>query len=638
MAEIAGPPQQCPTCGATNRPRVTWCIECGEPLDAPAAPGPRAGAPLTPLRMSAPDQATARRRRWEVLVGLGLVLVVLLAGGADWLMQEHGDRFYRAGVAATEARHWADAHAAFRDAGAYRDAPRRAAEAAANVQELETAYARGKAAAAAGDWDTAIAAYTTVAGLQPDYADVAMRLPAAETARLQQGAAGVIYQVGGPAGGLFVVGPPGAPPQRLPGSSGGSRVRLFPAPGRYAIYDIPDPHKRQPLSETDEGRVLLLADLADPAAPRTYALPPAFTLDGRGRPAADGFWWVQPLPYDATPQVFYYEYATHSAIPLPWGDGWDVAATDPPRNRVLRVREETTGTAQVRTRLYLGDARGSKSEVVTVVDGTVQDARISPDGEHILFVNVRLLPERTLYRLTLLRLGVPVGQAQPRGRPRESVLETLSLPAGSSQSAGRLDARFVPGPGLTRVLSDLTDARGRRQTIFDLDSSIRTTFWIGLPAPFLRETFAVSPSGRFVITQHLDPEGFRMVLQPAERLIEQHTWQAPNPPEGWAVTAFSPDEDYLLYTTTVLPRGRAKQPYVVYTTPLAADGRPGPARLVYRGYYDRATVPSPAPTLPPGGRTLLYLTAEGVLRVAALDGRFDLPFASGVRRLWAPSQ
>jgi hypothetical protein len=75
---------------------------------------------------------------------------------------------------------------------------------------------------------------------------------------------------------------------------------------------------------------------------------------------------------------------------------------------------------------------------------------------------------------------------------------------------------------------------------------------------------------------------------------------------------------------------------VIYTAPLDAEGQPGPPRLIYRGHYDRRTVPSPAPALPPGGRTLVYLTAEGVLHVAALDGRFDLPFAAGVRRLWAP--
>ena len=639
MADPARRPQTCPTCGATNRSQVTWCIECGEPLDGPT-PARRAGAILTPLRMAAPDQATERRRRWEVLVGVGLALAVLLAGGADWLMQEHGDRFYRAGAAAAVARHWADAEAAFAGAGAYRDAPRRAAEAAANVQQLETAYAEGAAAAAAQDWDSAIAAYTTVAGLQADYADVAVRLPAAEAARLQAGATGVIYQVSGPAGGLFVVGPPGAPPQRLPGSTGGSRVRLFPAPGRYAIYDIPDPHTLSSAPsglETDEDRVLLLADLAAPAAPATYALPADFTLEGRGRPAADGFWWFQPLAYATTPQVFYYEYATHTVSPLPWRAGWEVVATDPARNWVVRAQQENAGTAQVRTWLYLTDASGSMFEPATVVDGTVQGAQISPDGLHILFVNVQRRPARIVYRLMLLRLAVREWQAQPRGRPRESVLDTITLPPDSSPSAIRLDARFVPGSGPTRVLSDLTDQWGRRQTIFDLDSSIRTTFWVGLPAPFLRETFAVSPAGRFVITQHLDPEGFRLVLQPANRLIEQREWLVPNPPDGWAVTSFSPDEDYLLYTTTVLPSGRAKQPYVIYTAALAADGQPGPPRLVYRGYYDRTRVPAPAATLAPGGRTLLYLTAAGVLHVAALDGHFDRPFASSVRRLWAPT-
>jgi hypothetical protein len=640
MAEPTSRPQQCPTCGATNRPQVTWCIECGEPLDLPVAPerAGRPGAALSPVRMAAPDRATARRLRWEYLVGVGLLLAVLLAGGVDWLIQENGDRFYRAGVIAADARRWEEARAAFQAAGPYRDAPRRAAEAAANVQQLETAYARGVAAAAAQDWDTAVAAYTTVAGLQPDYGGVAERLPAAEAARAQQGAAGVIYQVGGAGGGLFVVGPPGTPPQRLPGSTGGSRVRLFPAPGRYVVYDIPDPHKRAPPPgfETDEQRVLLLADLADPAAPRSYALPAAFTLEGRGRPAAGGFWWFQPLPYDTTPPVFYYDYATHTAIPLPWRDGWEVVATDPARDWLVRAHQENPGTPQVRTWLYLINAQGTMHELATVVKGTVQAAQISPDGLHLLFVNVQRGLSRIEQHLTLVRLGVRERRPDPFGRARASVLETLIVPVASPQSGGRLQARFLSGQPL-RILSDLTDQQGRRQTLYDLDTGIRTTFGGSLPPPFMRETFAVSPAGRFVVTQHLDPEGFRLVVQPVERLTEQQELLVRNPPDGWAVTAFSPDEDYLLYTTTVLPRGRAKQPYAVYGAALAADGRPGPPRLFYRGYYERAAVPSPALIPASGGRTLLYITSEGVLRVAALDGHFDSPFAAQVRRLWAPT-
>jgi hypothetical protein len=322
-------------------------------------------------------------------------------------------------------------------------------------------------------------------------------------------------------------------------------VRLFPAPGRYAVYDIPDPHALPSLSETDEGRVLLLADLADPVAPRTYALPPAFTLDGAGRAATEGFWWIEPGTAYPAPHIFYYEYATHSVTTLPARAGWTVAAPDAPRTRLLFAETTQAPAGSAQTMLYLSDARGAVPEPVAVADGTVQGAQISPDGRYLIFTAVQRQATQIQQRLILVRLAVPPDPTAPRVQPRQSVLDTLTLPLDNALSAGRLDTRFLPSAP-TRVLSDLTDSRGRRQTIFDLDSGIRTTFWIGLPAPCLRETFAVSPSGGFVITQHLDPTGFRMVIQPADRLIEQHAWQVPNPPDGWAVTAFSRDEDYLL--------------------------------------------------------------------------------------------
>ena len=119
---------RCPWCGAGNRPQMTWCIECGEPLDA-AAPLPEGwgAGRATPGDAARMDRRAAGRGRWEWVLGIGLLLAVLLAGTVDWWQQEHGATAYHRGATAATARHWAAAQAAFEQAGNYRDAPDRAA-------------------------------------------------------------------------------------------------------------------------------------------------------------------------------------------------------------------------------------------------------------------------------------------------------------------------------------------------------------------------------------------------------------------------------------------------------------------------------------------------------------------------------
>jgi hypothetical protein len=572
------------------------------------------------------------RERWEWLLGVGLLLAVLLAGGVDWWQQERGAPIYHRGVQAAADQHWAAALAAFEAAGSYRDAPAQAATARATLQQITRLYAAARAAETRDDWTAALRDYNGVAALQPDYDDVATRLPAARAALLQQQAAGAIYGTIGPTGGLSLVRGPGLGAWRLPGSDAASRVRLY-AGGRWVIYDgIVWPATGA--HGDPSHRVLRLADLAAPTTPQVTLLPRALPPDGTAQPAPGGFWWFSAaLP---APGVVYYDYATGTATPLPVRPGWTVSATDPVHGWLLLAR--TSGGAAdggARTELYLSSATGAVFDLLAAVPGTVQDAQVSADGRYVLFRNTPEARAGAQIWTQLLLVRRDLQADDPRLGRRLRVLEMLELPAAGA-AVGRLTARFVPGPGAVQVLSDHSDYYGRRQTLYNLETGLQYTVWGRLPPPLTATAFDLSSGGGLVLTQHPERAATRLVLQSATLLTDWHEVRVPSTPDSQVSVRLTAHADYLLITVGNPRSNQARQLYTVYTAPLEADGVPGPPTALTSGLYAPALVPSPAPQPAPGGAALLYLTPTGALQVLTLDGAVHGGLATDVRRVWVP--
>src|SRR5690242_6272470 len=119
---VAPRPRRCAACGADNQGFATFCHECGEPLDA------RASA-LPPQAAARADRGN-RALRWEVWLGLALVVGVLGFALVDWGQREGLAQRYRQGVEAATGHHWDAAAEAFARLGTYRDAAKWRDEAA----------------------------------------------------------------------------------------------------------------------------------------------------------------------------------------------------------------------------------------------------------------------------------------------------------------------------------------------------------------------------------------------------------------------------------------------------------------------------------------------------------------------------
>lgn len=623
---------RCPACGAGNRPLMTWCIECGEPLDEAAPSLDTRAARRAAGEAARLDRQAAGRGRWERVLGLGLLLAVLLAGVLDWWQQDHGAVAYRRGATAATARHWADAQAAFADAEGYRDAPARAAAAQATLQQIIQLYDEAGAATVRRDWATAARDYSRVAELQPDFREVASLLPPIRTTLLQQQAAGTIVGTAGSAAGLYRLGLPGQAARRLPGSDGASRVRLYAGAGRWVVYDATVWPATGAHGDPTH-RVLRLADLSNPAAFQVTTLPDDLPPDGAARPTPAGFWWFSPSLPGAG--VVYYDYATGTVRPPALTPGWSLAATDPAHGWLLLSYSEGGADGAARTWLYLCDADGVIFTPVTVVDGLVQDAQVSPDGRAVLFTNV--LPQHhrpyTGLDLLLVRLDVPAATLPPATRVLK--LDTLKLPEEFVADKIRLTARFLPGPGPIRILTDHTDQYGRRQALYDAGTGMQITIWGDLPPPQTLTTFDLSSAGVLVLTQHLEADATRLVLQSAE-LAKAGELHVPSTADSLVSARLAAHDTYLLISVNQPHPSRSRQVYTLYSAALTGHPMADQPTPLYTGIYDPALVPTPLLTAAPGGDALLYLTPGGALQVTTLDGRVSGPLATSVRRLWVP--
>ena len=171
---------------------------------SPPAGGVGAGR-ATPGDAARMDRRAAGRGRWEWVLGIGLLLAVLLAGTVDWWQQEHGATAYHRGATAATAQHWAAAQAAFEQAGSVTAMPPTAPPwPAPRWGRSPGCMTRPPPPPGARIGPPPPAPIIAVAALQPDFREVATRLPAARARLIQQQATGTIYGTSGPTAGLYL--------------------------------------------------------------------------------------------------------------------------------------------------------------------------------------------------------------------------------------------------------------------------------------------------------------------------------------------------------------------------------------------------------------------------------------------------
>jgi hypothetical protein len=428
---------RCAACGTPNRSDVTFCYNCGEPLDEESTPA------IAATPENAPDEAPSARRalRWEVLLGAALVLVVAaIAAVTGW--QDAGraeqHRVYDQAQTALAAGDKAKALDTFARAGDYADAPAQYARLLPEVSTLKDEYGAAARSAADGAWWDAARMLTAASNIQLSYQDVVTRL---QQARTQSGP--LFFRRPGPDGtvGLWWAQADGADAVRLQDSGADSALLSLAPDDRWAVYSgatLSDTLTAGPyLLDLSNGQVRSLAQEY-----RTLESVPwvRFRADSRG------FWW------GAGTQAYYYDLETRVGLPLSELPG----AFDLAHGRVLLNRLLLPSLDTVHSVLFLADPLGRQRIPLADERAEFAAASFSDDGEYLLY-NEYSLPGVDATGRAVVTTTLVLTDLDTADGPRRTVLYTRQ----DSQDAfavTMLRPTFVPGTHT--VLALIADSSG----------------------------------------------------------------------------------------------------------------------------------------------------------------------------------
>jgi len=163
----------CTACATTNLIGASRCRVCGSGLAGPGANRPTGGR----------EGADARRPVRQALYAAALVAVVVVIAGATGAVRDGPNRWYAQGEAAAAAGRYPEAIAAFAAAGDHADAAARRDALVARFAPHQAAYRDAAAARAAGDFDRAVELLRPVVRALPRYEEAALLLSEARTLR-----------------------------------------------------------------------------------------------------------------------------------------------------------------------------------------------------------------------------------------------------------------------------------------------------------------------------------------------------------------------------------------------------------------------------------------------------------------------
>ncbi len=608
-------------------------------------------APIEDLDPEPPVPAGRGRRREVLLAGL-LLLGVLLFAGWDWQQQEREAAAYRVGDQAARAQQWDAAAAAFGDLGTYRDAAKRAAQAAANVAERDRLYGVAQTALASANYPQAMIALQGVAALQVTYRDTVTLTRRVEGALL-----------GGVLSDTVALRPTAQPPglyryaagawEWLAGSDPASQVLATGAP-RYVLYDGPNPG----LPRATGTRVVVRADLgSSPAAIRTFTLNPDDF--NSYRVSAAGVWGIVDRRLRSPQLARVQGYGTadltyqaasdprYQALVLP-GPDWMVLDLAPDGiHYLLADLSQATGDLPTSLLYYAGGA--SRPQPLYAVPGLVLHAQFSPDGRRVLLLSTESQADRTQDVQYVRLLDRTQLAAQAVLDP--AAVRTLLQQAVTPSEAPGVSAIFLTdGPHAGQIVLLHQAAAGSTISLYDpaTPDALPDVLWTGpgrLGAGLWVRESAGDPGlvfGWQPYPQFRDGDALIYVSKGTGTLTLRPWLLGQRLGTAWLFG------DYLVYLSAQLPPAPTGMMPRVYSLPLAGLLREPP---VARHFGDARTGGGPISAstllysgdLSPGGQgwplvfgpSWFAMLSGTDLHVRTYDGSLDVTLDHGVAALYA---
>ena len=550
-----------------------------------------------------PAPPGARARRWETaLAALGIAALVIF-GLWEWRSQSARAAAYHAGVAAVAARHWDAARAAFSEAAGFNDAAAQVRLATQQVARLTAADQRAVEAESRGDYLAAWSAAREVSAIQPDYGDIATRLPRLRSQVFTAGVAGVIYLQRGPTGGLHLLGGAGGD-LTLPGSDGASRVIAMAPDGRHFVYDAP--------LGGGSGRRLALATVPDGTDVTVTMLPAQFDAGAACWFAGAAIWGL-----DRDRRLLQYAPQAGALLvttPLPPAT---IVVGGAPSGGLVVAQTSPGAAGEMQTTITVRSAEGAGAPVVA--PGFYLMATLSPDGRY-----AAALTEETRFGITRTLSLIDFSHPGTPARKVDQIAWTGVL------LAARLRPSFGPDDSL---VVERQDAQGTSVWRYPLPAGAPQPIWSGADLIQRDERAGQSHDGSAL--------AFRAQLDGSAALVWAPLTGA-RPPVVLPVSAlpgqlvdatFAPRDDFVIFTLRN-PDGINKgttEPILAWPAPPAA-GSPPVLLAQPRRVFDAGL---PATALPAAGALAVFITPASELHARTLDGVEERTLAANVEAVWA---
>lgn len=192
-----------------------------------------------------PEDGRGGKIRFDLLLGIPLILTVVLFAGWQWWHNDYVSGQYRAGQEAAGRNDWEAASIYFAEASGYNDADAQASGARAKIEERDQLYGAIVSNSMEENWIAALRDIRAAAKIQPDYKDLAQR----EKSTLDNIYSGILsgtvaLRVEANPAGLYLRTASGW--NYLKGSDKYSGTRVAPMDGQV-VYDAPDPGWEPPV-------------------------------------------------------------------------------------------------------------------------------------------------------------------------------------------------------------------------------------------------------------------------------------------------------------------------------------------------------------------------------------------------------